>query len=98
MDFNWSGVLARATPRRNVTLLRTESLINDGTALVIYGLAVGVTVGEEHFSLPHNSWLPPVTSIEQERQLTARWRGFAPSWATKRGCGPPHSHHFCLGV
>jgi Na+/H+ antiporter len=51
------GVLARALPRRFVTLLRAESLINDGTALVIYGLAVGITVGEEHFSVPHVSWL-----------------------------------------
>ncbi|MER7793319.1 Na+/H+ antiporter [Streptomyces sp. NPDC097640] len=51
------GVLAKTLPRRNITLLRAESLINDGTALVIYGLAVGITVGEEHFSLPHVSWL-----------------------------------------
>jgi Na+/H+ antiporter len=47
------GVLARMLPRRNVTLLRAESLINDGTALVIYGLAVGITVGEQHLSVPH---------------------------------------------
>lgn len=47
------GVLAKALPRRNVTLLRAESLINDGTALVVFGLAVGITVGEEHFTLPH---------------------------------------------
>ena len=39
------GVLARDLPRRTVTVLRAESLINDGTALVVYGLAVGVTVG-----------------------------------------------------
>ncbi|MFI6375698.1 Na+/H+ antiporter [Streptomyces sp. NPDC050546] len=51
------GVLARALPRRNVTLLRAESLINDGTALVLYGLAVGITVGEEHFTVPHVSRL-----------------------------------------
>lgn len=51
------GVLARALPHRNVTLLRAESLINDGTALVIYGLAVGITVGEEQLSVPHVSWL-----------------------------------------
>ncbi|WP_369255654.1 cation:proton antiporter [Streptomyces sp. R35] len=37
------GVLAKTLPRRNVTLLRAESLVNDGTALVIYGLAVGIT-------------------------------------------------------
>ncbi|WP_020574932.1 Na+/H+ antiporter [Actinopolymorpha alba] len=51
------GALARVLPRRDVTLLRAESLINDGTALVIYALAVGVTVGEEHFSVPHVGWL-----------------------------------------
>ena len=47
------GVLARALPRRQVTVLRAESLVNDGTALVIYGLAVGITVGQEHLTLPH---------------------------------------------
>ncbi|MGX9886866.1 Na+/H+ antiporter [Streptomyces sp. NPDC002276] len=51
------GVLAKALPRRNVTLLRAESLINDGTALVVFGLAVGITVGEEHFTVPHVTWL-----------------------------------------
>jgi Na+/H+ antiporter len=45
------GVLARALPRRTVTTLRAESLINDGTALVIYGLAVGTTAGEDHFGV-----------------------------------------------
>ncbi len=56
-DATAAGVLARSLPRRNVTLLRAESLINDGTALVIYGLAVGITAGEEHFSVPHVGWL-----------------------------------------
>jgi len=51
------GVLARALPRRTVTVLRAESLVNDGTALVIYGLAVGVTVGEEHLSALRVTWL-----------------------------------------
>ena len=51
------GVLARALPRRTVTVLRAESLVNDGTALVIYGLAVGVTVGEEHLGAVHVTWL-----------------------------------------
>jgi CPA1 family monovalent cation:H+ antiporter len=40
-----------------VTVLRAESLINDGTALVLYGLAVGVTVGEEHLTGWHVTWL-----------------------------------------
>ncbi|MFC4469571.1 Na+/H+ antiporter [Streptomyces xiangluensis] len=47
------GVLARSLPRRQVTVLRAESLVNDGTALVIFGLAVGITVGEEHLTVPH---------------------------------------------
>jgi CPA1 family monovalent cation:H+ antiporter len=51
------GVLARALPRRTFTTLRAESLINDGTALVIYGLAVGITVGEDQFSTLHVSGL-----------------------------------------
>jgi NhaP-type Na+/H+ or K+/H+ antiporter len=45
------GVLGRVLPRRIGTMLRAESLVNDGTALVLYALAVGVTVGGEHFSL-----------------------------------------------
>jgi CPA1 family monovalent cation:H+ antiporter len=49
--------LARTLPRRDLTVLRAESLINDGTALVIYGVAVGVTVGEEHLSGWHLAWL-----------------------------------------
>ena len=51
------GVLARDLPRRTVTVLRAESLVNDGTALVLYGLAVGVTVGEQHLTGWHVSWL-----------------------------------------
>lgn len=47
------GVVARLLPRRNLTLLRAESLINDGTALVLYSLAIGITLGEQRFSLPH---------------------------------------------
>lgn len=43
-------MLARALPRRTVTVLRAESLVNDGTALVIYGLVVGVTAGGDHLS------------------------------------------------
>ncbi|WP_374969273.1 Na+/H+ antiporter [Terrabacter sp. BE26] len=51
------GVLARDLPRRTVTVLRAESLVNDGTALVLYGLAVGVTVGEQELSPSHVAWL-----------------------------------------
>src|SRR6476659_5025322 len=51
------GILARDLPRRTVTVLRAESLVNDGTSLVIYGLAVGVTVGEERLAPLHVTWL-----------------------------------------
>lgn len=51
------SVLARDLPRRTVTVLRAESLVNDGTALVLYGLAVGVTAGEEHLTGWHVTWL-----------------------------------------
>src|SRR4051794_37365557 len=51
------GALARLLPRRTVTILRAESLVNDGTALVLYGVAVGVTVGEQTLSAGHIAWL-----------------------------------------
>jgi CPA1 family monovalent cation:H+ antiporter len=37
--------------------LRAESLVNDGMALVIFAVAVGITRGEEHFSAPYTGWL-----------------------------------------
>lgn len=44
------GNLAGGLPLRQKTILRAESLINDGTALVIYGIAVGVAVGATHLT------------------------------------------------
>ncbi|MFF5173585.1 Na+/H+ antiporter [Micromonospora sp. NPDC000089] len=37
--------LAKRMPRRILTTLRAESLINDGTALVLFSVAVGLVVG-----------------------------------------------------
>ncbi len=51
------GALAGSLPRRTITVLRAESLVNDGTALVIYGVAVGATVSRAPFSVPHIGWL-----------------------------------------
>lgn len=56
-DATATGIIAPLLPRRLVTVLRAESLVNDGTALVVYGLAIGVTVGEEHLALAHVSGL-----------------------------------------
>lgn len=44
------AVLGGTLPRRLAATLRAESLVNDGTALVVYGLAVAVTVGSERVS------------------------------------------------
>jgi monovalent cation/hydrogen antiporter len=41
------GIIGRVLPRRTITTLRAESLVNDGTALVVYGLAVGFTARQE---------------------------------------------------
>jgi monovalent cation/hydrogen antiporter len=51
------GTLAAVLPRRALTVLRAESLVNDGTALVIYSLAVGITAGAEHLSALYTGWL-----------------------------------------
>ena len=37
--------LAKRLPRRTVTVLKAESIINDGTALVLFGVAVSVAMG-----------------------------------------------------
>ncbi|OCG76583.1 Na+/H+ antiporter [Microbacterium sediminis] len=39
------AALGRSLPRRNFTLLKAESLTNDGTALVVYAIAVGLATG-----------------------------------------------------
>ncbi|MGC9665130.1 Na+/H+ antiporter [Planosporangium sp. 12N6] len=44
------AVLARSLPRQLVTVIHVESLANDGTALVIYGLAVTSTVNRQRLS------------------------------------------------
>src|SRR3954469_23691911 len=51
------GVLARCLPRRSVTILRAESLVNDGTALVLYAVAVDAAVNATHPGLLHISGL-----------------------------------------
>lgn len=42
------AVLGRSLPRRNFMILKAESLTNDGTALVIYAIAVGLAVGGDY--------------------------------------------------
>src|ERR671926_761267 len=39
------AAVAGRLPRRQATMVRAESLINDGTALAVYGVAVGIAVG-----------------------------------------------------
>ncbi|GAA2752716.1 Na+/H+ antiporter [Amnibacterium kyonggiense] len=46
-DATATGALAGALPRRTLTALRAESLVNDGTALVLLAVAVQAAVGRE---------------------------------------------------
>lgn len=50
------SVVARRMPRRPLTVLRAESLINDGTALVLYAVAVDVATGRHPFSPIDVGW------------------------------------------
>ena len=45
------AAIARRMPRRQLTTLRAESLINDGTALVVFAIAVEVASGRGKFGL-----------------------------------------------
>lgn len=45
------AALGRTLPHRNFMLLKAESLTNDGTALVVYAIAVGIAVGGSYTPL-----------------------------------------------
>jgi len=51
------GAFARSLPRREVTVLKAESLVNDGAALVIYAIAVGTTMGSGRPGVARTGWL-----------------------------------------
>jgi Na+/H+ antiporter len=89
------GVLARALPRRTVTVLRAESLVNDGTALVIYGLAVGVTVGTDHLTPLHVTWLLVLSYVGGT--LAGVLAGFA-SWQLRRHLDDPMLENIAILV
>jgi Na+/H+ antiporter len=44
------GAIAKGLPHRNLTVLRAESLMNDGTALVIVSIATGVVISQIDYS------------------------------------------------
>jgi monovalent cation/hydrogen antiporter len=50
------SAVAGRLPRRQATTLRAESLINDGTALALYGVAVGVAVGRLEVGAGEVAW------------------------------------------
>src|SRR3954471_2551117 len=45
------AALGGTLPHRNFMLLKAESLTNDGTALVVYAIAVGIAVGGDYTAL-----------------------------------------------
>jgi CPA1 family monovalent cation:H+ antiporter len=57
------GSLAAGLPLRTRTILRAESLINDGTALVIFGLAVSVAAGAAEFTPWTVTWALAVSYV-----------------------------------
>ena len=57
------AVLGRGLPRRATTVLKAESLINDGTALVVFALAVELATGEEAITWGHASGMFAVSFI-----------------------------------
>ncbi|NEW72925.1 Na+/H+ antiporter [Streptomyces rhizosphaericus] len=54
-DVSAVTAVARAMPRRMLTLLRTESLLNDGTALVLLAVSLEVLTTGEPFSWAHTA-------------------------------------------
>jgi len=44
------GAVAQSLPHRNMTILRAESLMNDGTALVIFSIAIGVGIDQVDYT------------------------------------------------
>lgn len=47
-DATAAAALAKGLPRRQFMLLKAESLTNDGTALVVYTIAVGLALGGQY--------------------------------------------------
>ena len=47
-DATAAAALAKGLPRRQFMLLKAESLTNDGTALVVYTIAVGMALGGQY--------------------------------------------------
>ena len=69
------GAMARSLPHRNMTLLRAESLINDGTALVLFSIAVGIALGNVDYTGWSITWLVVVAYVGGGAI------GFAAAWA-----------------
>ncbi|THG34382.1 Na+/H+ antiporter [Glaciibacter flavus] len=55
--------LAGSLPRRQRTVLRAESLINDGTALAIYAIAVSIAVGSQQVTPLTITWTLVVSFV-----------------------------------
>lgn len=57
------AAVAGRLPRRTLTTLRAESLINDGTALVVYALAVEAATGVRQVGLGEIAWRLPLSYV-----------------------------------
>lgn len=72
------GAMAKELPYRNMTILRAESLINDGTALVVYAIAVGAAVNH----VVYTGW--QVTGMVALAYLGGGAIGVAAGWLSTR--------------
>lgn len=72
------AAVVRRMPRRQITILRAESLINDGTALVLFAIAVQVASGESRFG-----WSQAIGAFVLS-YLGGAAAGLAVAWLTVR--------------
>src|SRR6185295_4888390 len=72
------AAVAKRMPRRQITILRAESLINDGTALVVFAIAVEAATGSEAFS-----WVGSISQFVLS-YLGGAAVGLLVSWLTVR--------------
>jgi Na+/H+ antiporter len=69
------GAIAKGLPHRNLTVLRAESLMNDGTALVVFSIATGVAVSQ----IDYTGW--QITGLVALAYLGGGAVGAAAGWA-----------------
>lgn len=79
--------LAKKLPRRALTVLKAESLINDGTALVLFAVSVHVAIGGRDQPTRSDGPVHRLLSRRHRRRVAGRRRGHAAAQANRRAPG-----------